>query len=57
MSDFLPYFNIEFVNLFVNFSEFNLDPQLMEGLNSMGFETATPIQEKAIPVIMSGAKT
>jgi superfamily II DNA/RNA helicase len=54
MSDFLPYFNIEFVNLFVNFSEFNLDPQLMEGLNSMGFETATPIQEKAIPVIMSG---
>ncbi|HXB12187.1 MAG TPA: DEAD/DEAH box helicase [Bacteroidia bacterium] len=54
MSDFLTYFNIEFVNLFVNFSEFNLDPQLMEGLNSMGFETATPIQEKAIPVIMSG---
>ena len=38
----------------MNFSEFNLDPQLMEGLNSMGFETATPIQEKAIPVIMSG---
>jgi ATP-dependent RNA helicase RhlE len=54
MSVFLPYFNIRIVNLFVNFSEFNLDPQLMEGLNSMGFETATPIQEKAIPVIMSG---
>ena len=38
----------------MNFSEFNLDPQLMEGLSSMGFETATPIQEQSIPLIMEG---
>lgn len=38
----------------MKFSEFNLDPKLMEGLSSMGFETPTPIQEKTIPVILSG---
>ena len=41
-------------NLFVKFSEFTLDPQLLEGLASMGFENATPIQEQAIPIILSG---
>jgi len=38
----------------VNFSEFNLDKQLMEGLATMGFETPTPIQEQTIPVISAG---
>ena len=38
----------------MKFSEFNLDPPLMEGLSSMGFENATPIQEQTIPVIMAG---
>lgn len=28
------------------------EPQLVEGLDSMGFEKPTPIQEKAIPVIL-----
>jgi len=38
----------------VKFTEFNLNAQLIEGLDSMGFENATPIQEQAIPVILSG---
>ncbi|MBI4929628.1 MAG: DEAD/DEAH box helicase [Bacteroidetes bacterium] len=38
----------------MKFSEFNLDPKLMEGLSSMGFETPTPIQEQTIPIITAG---
>ena len=38
----------------MKFSELNLDAQLMEGLSTMGFETATPIQEQTIPIILSG---
>ena len=36
----------------MTFKELGLNDQLMDGLNAMGFETATPIQEKAIPVIL-----
>ncbi len=36
----------------MKFTELNLDPQLLEALSYMGFETATPIQEKSIPVIL-----
>lgn len=35
----------------MNFKEFHFTPQLLEGLESMGFEKATSIQEKAIPII------
>ncbi len=38
----------------MNFKEFNFEKQLQEGLDSMGFETPTPIQEQAIPIILSG---
>jgi superfamily II DNA/RNA helicase len=38
----------------VKFSEFNLDKKLLEGLDSMGFENATPIQEQSIPIVLSG---
>ncbi|MEM6699550.1 MAG: DEAD/DEAH box helicase [Bacteroidota bacterium] len=38
----------------MTFRDLNLDEQLLEGLDSMGFEAATPIQEKAIPTILSG---
>lgn len=37
----------------MKFSEFGFSPTLAEGLDSMGFEEATPIQEKAIPVILN----
>jgi len=36
------------------FDELDLNPQLLESIDYMGFREATPIQEKAIPVILSG---
>lgn len=37
----------------MNFSDFNFEPGLQEGLYAMGFEQPTPIQEQAIPIILS----
>ncbi|HRG53557.1 MAG TPA: DEAD/DEAH box helicase, partial [Bacteroidia bacterium] len=36
----------------MKFSDFNFDSGLQEGLDSMGFEKPTPIQEQAIPIIL-----
>ncbi|MFM7722651.1 MAG: DEAD/DEAH box helicase, partial [Bacteroidota bacterium] len=36
------------------FSELNLSPSVVEGIESMGFKKATAIQEQAIPVIRDG---
>lgn len=36
------------------FTEFNLSKQLQNALNDLGLEQATPIQEKAYPVISTG---
>lgn len=38
----------------MQFNNFGLDDQLIEAISYMGFEKATPIQEKAIPVIIKG---
>lgn len=38
----------------MNFNEFGFDPRLIEGIKAMGFETATKIQELAIPLILEG---
>jgi superfamily II DNA/RNA helicase len=38
----------------LNFNEFGLDPQLLEGIEAMGFKKATPVQEQVIPLIMQG---
>ncbi|MCC5939321.1 MAG: DEAD/DEAH box helicase [Lunatimonas sp.] len=38
----------------VTFKDFGLIEALQEGLDAMGFETPTPIQQQAIPVILSG---
>ena len=38
----------------MTFAELNLNQELLEGLEAMGFETATPIQEQAIPAILEG---
>ena len=38
----------------MDFSSFQFESSLQEGLDAMGFEQPTPIQEKAIPVIMQG---
>lgn len=36
----------------MKFTELNLKPELLEALDYMGFENATPIQELAIPIIL-----
>lgn len=36
----------------MKFTEFNLDERLLEAISYMGFEEATPVQEKVIPVIL-----
>ena len=36
------------------FTEFGLNEQLIEAISYMGFEKATPIQDKAIPEILEG---
>ncbi|MEI6050040.1 MAG: DEAD/DEAH box helicase [Bacteroidota bacterium] len=37
------------------FDELDLNPELLESIEYMGFIETTPIQEKAIPVILSGS--
>jgi len=38
----------------LTFREFGLDERLLEGIDSMNYHTATPVQEQVIPQILSG---
>jgi ATP-dependent RNA helicase RhlE len=38
----------------MNFSDFNLHPYIMEGVNALGYTEPTPIQSKAIPAALQG---
>lgn len=38
----------------MNFTEFKLSAPILSGVKELGYETATPIQEKAIPSILAG---
>lgn len=38
----------------MKFTEFGLDQRLIDGIEAIGFETATPVQEQVIPPIMQG---
>jgi ATP-dependent RNA helicase RhlE len=38
----------------LQFTEFGLHPDLLEGIEASGYETATPVQEKVIPPILAG---
>jgi ATP-dependent RNA helicase RhlE len=38
----------------VNFTEFKLNAQILDGIQAAGYQVATPIQEKAIPAILQG---
>ncbi|MBS1502172.1 MAG: DEAD/DEAH box helicase, partial [Bacteroidetes bacterium] len=38
----------------MTFRDFNFNEHLAEGIQSMGYQTPTPIQEMAIPLIMEG---
>jgi len=37
----------------VSFEQFSLDSRLVKGVKGMGYEDPTPIQEQAIPVVLS----
>ncbi|MBY0245579.1 MAG: DEAD/DEAH box helicase [Sphingobacteriaceae bacterium] len=36
----------------MDFNDFNFNPDLLAGLQAMGFRSATPIQQQAIPLVM-----
>jgi len=36
------------------FKDFNLDPDLLKGINEAGFEFCTPIQAQSIPIALTG---
>ena len=38
----------------MTFDELDLDPDILDAIEYMGFTETTPIQEKAIPVILEG---
>lgn len=38
----------------MNFSEFDLHPDLIDGIEALNYTTATPIQEQAIPLVLAG---
>ena len=38
----------------MKFNEFGLDDRILEAIEIMGYETPSPVQEKAIPAIMNG---
>lgn len=38
----------------LKFTDIDLAPSLMDGIKALGFEETTPIQEQAIPIILSG---
>lgn len=38
----------------MNFDEFGFDYDLMDGIDAMGYHTATPVQEQVIPHIIAG---
>jgi ATP-dependent RNA helicase RhlE len=39
---------------FVTFQHFSFDPRINAGIEEMGYEEPTPIQQQAIPVVMEG---
>lgn len=38
----------------MTFKEFGFDERLLEGIDATGYETATPVQEQVIPLILQG---
>ncbi len=38
----------------MKFTEFGFDDDLLDGIDAMGYETATPVQEQVIPAIIAG---
>jgi len=40
----------------MKFTELGLSPETLQSIQMLGFETATPIQEKAIPILLEGER-
>ena len=38
----------------MNFTDFNLNAKLQEGIDAIGYKTATPVQEQVLPIILAG---
>ena len=38
----------------MKFEDFDLEPDVLEGLDAMNFKEATPVQEATIPVVLEG---
>ena len=38
----------------MNFNEFGIDPAILRALKEIGYVKPTPIQEKAIPLVLAG---
>jgi len=38
----------------LNFTDFGFDDELLDGIDAMGYKTATPVQEQVIPNIIAG---
>jgi superfamily II DNA/RNA helicase len=47
-------FNDTLCDFPMTFHEFGLEERLLDAISYMGFETATPIQEQAIPAVLEG---
>ncbi len=39
----------------MNFNDFSLDERIMRGVQAAGYETPTPIQQQAIPIVTAGS--
>ncbi len=48
------YLAVKILNKLMKFTDFGLDERLLEAIDYMGFEEATPVQELAIPDILDG---
>lgn len=49
-----PLYKKEFEDNLNTFSEFGLEPKVLQAITELGFEEATPIQAKSIPIAMTG---
>ena len=38
----------------MRFDELDFEPSLIDGIDAMNFQEMTPVQEKAMPVVMEG---
>ena len=45
---------MESTNQYMQFTQLDLNPNLLKSLDEMGYDSMTPIQEKAIPLILEG---